>query len=197
MRLLWPENLSTELARLLARCSCAASGYVRAALQFWNTPPNQRRTAERTVLAPARRACGLSSQDAEEALDRVMLEPGFGSSASPQTESALTFATYVRRFVACVTTLASVGTADLRTVSRLNSLRQRLDALGGTLAFESNTSPCGTPQQIPPEPAHHGPVLVNPSSLAEQMLQRMERQVEVLERATASILTNRPVHAQE
>jgi hypothetical protein len=38
---------------------------------------------------------------------------------------------------------------------------------------------------------------VNPSSLAEQMLQRMERQVEVLERATASIVTNRPVHAQE
>jgi uncharacterized membrane protein YccC len=197
MRLLWPENLSTELARLLARCSCAASGYVRAVQQFWNTPPDHRRTAERAVLAPARRDCGLSSQDAEEALDRVMLEPAFGSSASPQTESALTFATYVRRFVACVTTLASVGSPDDRTVARLKGVSERLDALGGTLAFESNTSPCGTPEQIPPEPTHPGPVLVNPSSLAEQMLQRMERQVEILERATASIVTNKPVHAQE
>ena len=195
MRLLWPENLSTELARLLSRCSCTASAYVRAVLEFWNTPPGRRRYAERSVLAPARRACGLSSQDAEEALDRVLLEPGFRNSPSVQTESALTFATYHRRFVACLTTLASVGAADQRTVARLDSVNQRLDHLGAALARESNIEPCGGPGTLS-APTHFGPVLVNPSGLAEQMLQRMERQVAVLERATTAIVTNRPVHAQ-
>jgi hypothetical protein len=197
MRLLWPENLATELARLLARCACAATAYVRAVLQFWNTAPDRRVAAERTVLAPARRACGLSSQDAEEALDRVMLEPAFGSSPSPQTESALTFATYVRRFVACVTTLASIGIPDARTVSRMHAVMGRLDAVASALARESNTNPCSPPDVITTQPAHRGPILVNPSGLAEQMLQRMERQAEVLERATAAILTNYPVHAEE
>ena len=197
MRLLWPENLSTELARLLARCSCAAVAYVRAVQQFWNTPPQQRRLAERTVLAPARRACGLSSQDAEEALDRVLLEPGFGNSPAPYTENALTFTTYHRRFVACLTTLVSVGAADQRTVVRLNTVMQKIDVLGAALARESHADPCSTPEITMLTHKTAGPVLVNPSSLAEQMLQRMERQTEVLERATQSILTNRAVHAEE
>lgn len=195
MRLLWPQNLSTELARLLSRCACASTAYVCAVLQFWNTPPERRRLAERTVLAPARRACGLSSQDAEEALDRVLLEP-FGNSSSLQTESALTFSTYVRRFVACTTTLASVGTADPRTVSRLTALTQKLSALGNELAHQSNSEPSSMPDGTPAA-TYRGPVLVNPSSLAEQMLQRMERQTEVLQRATTAILQNRPVHAEE
>jgi len=196
MRLLWPQNLSTELARLLARCCCASSAYVRAVLDFWNTPADRRRAAERTILAPARRACGLSSQDAEEALDRVLLEPTLGGSRSPQTENALTFATYNRRFVACATTLVSVGAADARTVSRLNLVTHELDSLGADLARESNNSPCYTSTSAP-EAISRGPVLVNPSSLAEQMLQRMERQTEVLGRATAAILQNHHVHADE
>ena len=197
MRLLWPENFSTELARLLSRCSCAGAGYVRAVLEFWNMAPEKRRSAERTLLAPARRACGLSSQDAEEALDRVLLEPHFGSAPSIQTESALTFATFYRRFVACLTTLASVGSGDPRTVSRLQNISRRIDALGTKLAQESDAplaEPCG-PQGTPPPVTQPGPVLVNPSSLAEQMLQRMERQAAVLERAATSILTRQPVHA--
>jgi uncharacterized membrane protein YccC len=194
-RLLWPQNLSTELARLLSRCACASTAYVCAVLKFWNTPPERRRLAERTVLAPARRACGLSSQDAEEALDRVLLEP-FGNSSSLQTESALTFSTYVRRFVACTTTLASVGTADPRTVSRLTALTQKLSALGNELAHQSNSELSSMPDGTSTA-TYRDPVLVNPSSLAEQMLQRMERQTEVLERATTAILQNRPVHAEE
>lgn len=194
MRLLWPQNFSIELARLLSRCACASTAYVRAVLLFWNTPPERRRIAERTVLAPARRSCGLSSQDAEEALDRVLLEP-FGNSPLLQTESALTFTTYVRRFVACTTTLASVGTSDPRTVSRLKALTQRLDAIGGTLAHEPS-SPCNAPEGVSGTP-YHGPLLVNPSSLAEQMLQRMERQIGVLERAAASITTNELVLAED
>lgn len=196
MRLLWPQNLSTELARLLAHCCCASAAYVRAMLDFWNTPADRRRAAERAILAPARRACGLSSQDVEEALDRVLLEPAFGSSHSPQTESALTFATYNRRFVACATTLVSVGHADSRTISRLRLVTNKLDSLGAELARESNTSPCNMPDSTA-ETFSRGPVLVNPSSLAEQMLQRMERQTEVLGRATESVLSHQPVHAEK
>ena len=196
MRFLWPQNLSTELARLLSRCCCAAGAYAHALVEFWNTPPDRRRTAERMILAPARRACGLSSQDAEEALDRVLLEPAFGSQSTPQTESALTFATYIRRFVACATTLVSVGAPDSRTVSRLITLTQRLDSLGAELARESHSDPCTTPAGVPEAP-YRGPVLVNPSSLAEQMLQRMERQTEVLSRATDAFLHNHTVHAEQ
>jgi uncharacterized membrane protein YccC len=196
MHLLWPQNLSTEFARLLARCCCTATAYLRAVLEFWNAPADRRRAAERTILATARRACGLSSQDAEEALDRVLLEPAFGSSFSPQIQSALTFTTYVRRFVACATTLVSIGTADPRTVSRLDALTQRLDTLGAELARESKTSACNTPIGNS-ETTYRGPMLVNPSSLAEQMLQRMERQTAVLERATDAILHNQPIHADQ
>ncbi len=192
MRLLWPDSLSTELARLLARCSCACSGYTRSVMHFWQTPAAQRRVTERTMLAPARRACGLASQDAEEALDRIMLEPGFAQSPSAQTENALTFATYIRRFVACLTTLASVGSSDQRTVARLNTLSQRLDAMGASLALEANAAPCSGAPEKEPYPAIAGPILVNPSSLGEQMLQRMERQLGVLERATAAIVSSEP-----
>ena len=193
MRILWPQSLRVELARLLARCASANASYLRATLQWWSAPAAERRIAERRILAPARRACGLTSQDAEEALDRVMLEPGLpalGLGTSParrhalETDAALTFATYTRRFTQCLTTLASVGTSDASTIARLTTLSYRLAAVCSVLDHQSDCAP--TAPQVPPQqlPA----TTIDTTSLAEQMLQRMERQAGVLERAAVIIV---------
>jgi len=193
MRILWPQSLRVELARLLARCASANASYLRATLEWWAAPAAERRIAERHILAPARRACGLTSQDAEEALDRLMLEPGLpalGLGTSParrhalETDAALTFATYTRRFTQCLTTLASVGTSDASTVARLTTLSYRLAAVCSVLDHQSDCAPAAPqapPQQLPA-------TTVDTTSLAEQMLQRMERQAGVLERAAAVIV---------
>ena len=211
MRFLWPQSLTLELGRLLARCAAAAAAYLRAMLLFWKTPPARRNTTDREVLAPARRACGLASQDAEEALDRVFLDPvpsslHLGRRTAPdapnQTESALTFTTYTRRFTQCLTTLAAVGAPTPTTVARINRLIIRLDAIGATLIAAESPQATGViqiqgpstanpdPELTAPEPTHYDPT----DSLAEQMLQRMERQTGVLERATAAITTAPQLH---
>ncbi len=204
MRVLWPQSLTQELTRLLSRSASAWAAYLRAVLRFWAAPANERKSADRTVLAPARRACGLTSQDAEEALDRMMLEPtlpGLTPSGSPasHTESALSFTTYIRRLTQCLTTLAFVGTPDTRTIARLERLNHRLADICAQLDHTSDcatstpvasTTPTpGAPFMPEPYPGMSGidDPSINPDSLAEQMLQRMERQAEVLKRATAAL----------
>jgi uncharacterized membrane protein YccC len=192
MRVLWPQSLTLELGRLLGRSAAATAAYVRAVLLFWQSPAATTRTqnrlaAERALLAPARRACGLASQDAEEALDRLMLEPSLpalnaASDTAPDKESALAFTTYIRRFTQCLTTLAAVATPGSvdQAIARLTDLTARLDAIAANLT--------GAPLPSEPEPSKPWALKPKPSpssSLAEQMLQRMERQAGVLERATA------------
>jgi uncharacterized membrane protein YccC len=198
MRVLWPQSLSLELSGLLARCAEATSSYLRATLLFWQTASLQgagqdsgrhlaRTAAERDILAPARRACGLASQDAEEAVDRAMLDPLPASSSTvPATESALTFTTYIRRFTQCLTTLAAVGVPTPDMVTRLNRLVCRLDESVALLrqSFTTSVPERETSAADSRELAHFEPS----SSLAEQMLQRMERQAGVLERAAAAVV---------
>jgi len=198
MRLLWPQKLSLELSRLLANCAAAGTAQLHAVLLWWTTPSAERSISERKLLAPVRRASGLASQDAEEALDRVMLDPAavslpFGRRAASQTpalaESALTFTTYIRRFTQCLTTLAAVGAPTPDTVARLNRLITRLDAITARLTSDTSanatgSAPASEAPALESEPTTH----FDPASpLAEQMLQRMERQAGVLERAAAAI----------
>ena len=190
MRVVWPQSLTLELSRLLSRSASACAAYLNATLRFWSTPPADRPTADRQFLAPARRTCGLTSQDAEEALDRVMLEPtlpGLAPSGAPasHTESALTFTTFIRRFTQCLTTLALVGTPDAHTIDRLNQLNLRLAAICAQL---DHTSDCAATTAPPPRLDPATPA-IDPDSLAEQMLQRMERQATVLERAASALAT--------
>jgi uncharacterized membrane protein YccC len=191
MRVLWPQSLRVELAQLLARSASANAAYVRALLRFWTTSSADRMTSERTILAPARRACGLTSQDAEEALDRVMLEPGIPTLGPSQrhaleTENALAFTTYIRRFTQCLTTLTSIGTPANTTIARLDNLSQRLTNVCAILDHKSGCTEIphiDLHLELPATP-------LDPSSLAEQMLQRMERQTHVLERAASAIAAN-------
>jgi len=177
MRLLWPEHEEHELSNLLHAGALADAAYLRAVLKFWKTTDKgNRNEVERRLLAPARRACGLASNAAEEMLDRLLLEPSFSRKASTGTEHALAFTTYLRRLAQTVTTLAAVvHPADdtYREEARIEALAARLEAL-----------PNVTPRNLPIIPP------VDPTethNVAELQMQRMERQVLVLERAASAM----------
>ncbi len=177
MRLLWPERAEQELGRLLRRGAAADAAYLRATLRFWETPPKERRHAERLILAPARRACGLASNDAEEAVDRVMQEPQFGRLADAELKlrnEALTFATYLRRLTQSITTLAVVGRPTPLTHARLERVAGRMEcvAAGRSATASDDANPTA------------GLALIN---VAEEQLQRVERQVGILERAATGV----------
>ena len=178
MRLLWPERAEVELGHLMRRGAAAAGAYLEAMLNFWTFAPEARARAERELLAPARRACGLASNDVEEAVDRVMQEPTFGRHRDAEsvlrTES-LTFVTYLRRLTQSVTTLALVGSDSAESRTRLAPIAVRLDRLANETLV------------------HLSPFRdLDPSSrtridVAEEQMQRIERQTTVLERAAAAI----------
>ena len=183
MHFVWPERADLELSRLMQRGAAAASAYLSATVSFWQLDPAARQNAERTLLAPARRACGLASNDAEEAVDRVMQEPTFGRRADAETtlrQQSLTFVTYMRRLTQSITTLAIVGSSSPATLARLQPIVERLQQL-------ATGRPGDTLQQT------DGPQLPlttqdsRATDLAEEQLQRLERQTAVLERAASAI----------
>lgn len=175
MRLLWPERADVELGGLLRRGAAADAAYLRAMLRFWEAEGKEKRRAERQILAPARRACGLASNDAEEAVDRVMQEPQFGQLAADELRlrnEALTFATYLRRLTQSITTLAVVGRPTPLTRTRLERAAERMERIArgdGTEGIEE---------------ANATPALAL-ANVAEEQMQRVERQVGILEKAAA------------
>jgi uncharacterized membrane protein YccC len=177
MRVLWPEHEQIELGRLLGRGAGAAAAYVRAMMQFWAVDAADPAAAEREVLAPARRRCGLTINDAEETLDRLMLEPRVGRAS--RWEEALTFVTYLRRLTRVVTTLAVVGAGGSPAVARMEAVATRLEGLSATLLEGSDL------RQIESDSAV---TQIDDDSVAEQQMRRMERQVGVLERTTAELM---------
>ncbi|GAC1427978.1 MAG: hypothetical protein NVSMB62_25930 [Acidobacteriaceae bacterium] len=185
MRLLWPQSLRRELRLLLGRTAETVAAYLRAVLAYWETPAERRAKANRELLAPARRACGLSSQDAEEALDRAVLEPlpsalSRGQGSSPLNESALTFTTYVRRFTQCLTVLAASEQLDPERIARVRVLALRMEEMARRLSAQSVSRKT---EEWPSPVTHYN----SATTLAEQMLQRMERQAGVLERTAAGM----------
>ena len=176
MRLLWPERAEHELAHLLRRGVEADAEYLRATLAFWRSP--SRREAERQILAPARRACGLASNDAEEAVDRLMQEPAFaiaGDTHVTLRNEALTFATYLRRLTQSITTLAAVGRDTPTIHERMARVANRLEALA--LSSSDTVIDIPTTNRIPAG-----------SDIIEEQVQRIERQAGILERAALNLL---------
>jgi uncharacterized membrane protein YccC len=187
MRLLWPERAEVELGHLLQRCSAAAAGYLKALLDFWQLDlrePATRLAAERRLLAPARRACGLASNDAEEAVDRVLQEPSLGCPTEAETilrTESLTFVTYLRRLTQTITTLALVGRDSPEARARLAPIAARLERLANASVAAPAT--LGRVEE-PPHPAQ--------IDVAEEQMQRIERQTAVLERSAAMLWHSSP-----
>lgn len=184
MRLFWPESERIELGRLLSQGAAADAAHIRAMLRFWNTSATERIVADREILAPARRLCGLALNDAEETLDRLFLEPRvplrIGETNAAGLEEALTFVTYLRRLTRAVTTLAVIGPSPQRAVQRAEAVAQRLEALSAALVAEK---PSISPQPDAPVPS------TELDDLGEQQLRRMERQAGILERVAAAFVS--------
>jgi len=182
MLFLWPEFESLQLPRLLARCAAANAAYLRAMIAFCHTASSTdshtRMQAERTILAPARRLCGLAVNQAEETLDHALLEPNLPliatrDRAASLNRAALTFTTFLRRLTQTITTVAAIGTPTPSAVEKITQLAARLDAV--SQALEAHTLPAV-------------PATANPSPPDEQ-LARIERQVSVLERTAVELST--------
>jgi uncharacterized membrane protein YccC len=176
MRCLWPERADVELGQLMRRSAGAAANYLQAMLDFWSFEQPVLAPVERQFLAPARRACGLASNDTEEAVDRILQEPTFGHRNTAETvlrNESLTFVTYMRRLTQSITTLALVGTGSPEGRHRLAPIAADLARLAeGALA---------------PPARSDGERLPLPLDLAEEQMQRIERQTAVLLRAAAAI----------
>jgi uncharacterized membrane protein YccC len=193
MLLLWPERESLQLPGLLARAAAANAAYLRAMLGFWQTATGKPRAgridAERALLAPARRLCGLAVNDAEDTLDHALLEHDLPlnprrNHTAHLNSAALTFTTYIRRVTRTTTTLAAVGldTASEPTTPLVTNLATRLERLDRILRSQSTPKPLlATDVPIPVIAADL------PRSLAGDQLRRLERQVSILERTTAEI----------
>jgi uncharacterized membrane protein YccC len=198
MLLLWPERESLQLPRLLARAAAADAAYLRAMLGFWQAATGQPRAiridAERALLAPARRLCGLAVNDAEDTLDHALLEHDLPLNprrhhTAHLNSAALTFTTYLRRITRTATTLAAVGldTAGLDaasepTIPLIANLATRLERLERILRSQSSPKPLiATDIPVPIIAAEL------PPTLAGDQLRRLERQISILERTTAEI----------
>jgi len=190
MRLLWPERERPELGRLLARGALADAEYVRAMLRFWDVKGSaaDQAAADRGILAPARRACGLAINDAEETLDRIMLEPRVPLSSSARWEEALTFVTYLRRMTRAVTTLAVVGDSEPATLIRAERVADRLERLGHGLHAALDEHALSIDDALQEAAPSDGlPARFSEINPAEQQLRRMERQAGVLERTAEQL----------
>ena len=183
MWLLWPEREGLELGRLLGQGAAADAAYARAMLQYWLLPAEQRAAADRELMAPARRRCGLAINDAEETLDRMLLEPTLArrsSSGKDMKSTSLTFVTYLRRLTRSVTTLEGIGLGDASAVKRVEAVAVRLEKVSAVLLSEQRV---GTAIAIELPKATE-----TPAGIAEQQIRRMERQTAVMERAAVEIL---------
>ena len=181
MWLLWPEREAMQLGQLLGRGAAADAAYVRAMLRFWAVDGGDRAAADRELMAPARRRCGLSINDAEEALDRLMQEPSFGlrsSSGKDLKTTALTFVTYLRRLTRSVTTLGGLEAGDASAVKRVEAVAIRLEAVSAVLLDGGALSAA---DDKPASGESNG-------GIAEELVRRMERQAGVMERAAGEIL---------
>jgi len=182
MLLLWPERESLQLPSLLASGATADAAYLRAVIAFWEATldrsANDRIAAERNLLAPARRACGLAANSAEETLDHALLEHALPlnperAATERLNAAALTFTAYLRRMTQSITTFAAVGEPTVPNEALLESFAWRLHEVAQALNCGSPTTGRQPTSSLLEQ---------QPNTLSGQQLRRIERQISVLER---------------
>jgi hypothetical protein len=185
MLLLWPQREGSRLPLLLARTAAMDAAYLRVMLKVWQCPASDIRAriqTGRNILSPARRACGPASNDAEDSLDRALLEQRIplrlGMAHERLNQNALTFTTYIRRLSQSITTLVTIGADPPELVDRIAAPASRLDRVSSVLTKRHATS------ELLPESVELISLRLN---LAEQQMPRIEQQVRILERAAANI----------
>jgi uncharacterized membrane protein YccC len=190
VKLLWTESEHLRLREILARSSQANAAYLAAMRRYWSTPKAEKEAANVDILAPARRHAGLANNESEEALERLMMEGAQNPAASVRTEHALAFATYSRRLMLGMVSMALVHPVPPgpEWVPFVVDLEDRLHRIAGLLRGEHVG--LGKPQ----------PEALLPAGEERGQATRLQHQVEVLEKSAQGIgppelskeRTNRP-----
>ncbi|WP_198152140.1 FUSC family protein [Granulicella tundricola] len=186
MRVLWPETERMDLGRFFANCCAAEAAYARAILALWPLRGTAGERGARQFVASRRRACGLASNDAEECVERILLEPvalsrrGVSEEMEERREERwqheLTFVTYTRRLTQSLLSFARLAHGEADTAVRLEALAVRLEGLGQRLASGDGGGLAARAS---------GPVMES-EDLPHVQIRRLERQVGVLEGAVSA-----------
>lgn len=187
MAVLWPALERRRFGFQLQRSLRANQRYLDALIAQWSD-----REAGDAAVAAARRAIGLAHNDTEDSLDRLRLEPSWTSrgglrGGARATEAAIAFVTYLRRFGQSITTLASLPGEEAwkrsqRVTEELRLMKQGLQdldhALGGEVVDWAEFA--GRFDQGEED-------LVDRGSSGQRQLDRMERQITVLQRSLVAM----------
>ena len=177
VKLLWTESEHLRLREILARSGQANAAYLAAMRRYWSTPKAEKAAANVDILAPARRHAGLANNESEEALERLMMEGTQNPAASVRTEHALAFATYSRRLMQGMVSVALVHSVPPgpEWVPFVVDLEDRLHRVAGWLRGEHVE--LGKPQ----------PQALLPAGEEQSQATRLRQQVEVLEKSARGI----------
>jgi uncharacterized membrane protein YccC len=177
VKLLWTESEHLRLREILARSGQANAAYLAAMRRYWSTPKAEKAAANVDILAPARRHAGLANNESEEALERLMMEGTQNPAASVRTEHALAFATYSRRLMQGMVSVALVHAVPPAPewVPFVVDLEDRLHRIAGLLRGEHVE--LGKPQ----------PQALLPVGEEQSQATRLRQQVDVLERSAQGI----------
>jgi uncharacterized membrane protein YccC len=177
-RLLWPSKESERFPQYADKVLRANTAYFSSVIEQFD----DRGHAAGEAMRSARRAVGLATVNAEESLQRALVEShGDESSLAP----ALTFLAYTRRFTASVAALAIARhTPDGTSQAALESFRVRavttLESLAA--ALESGRAP--DPIALSDRP--FGDAQISP--LVRARVDRLARQIATLHDAVTRML---------
>jgi uncharacterized membrane protein YccC len=177
VKLLWTESEHLRLREILARSGQANAAYLAAMRRYWSTSREEKAAANVDILAPARRHAGLANNESEEALERLMMEGTQDPAASVRTEHALAFATYSRRLMQGMVSVALVHSVPPgpEWVPFVVDLEDRLHRIAGFLRGEHVE--LGKPQSQ----------ALLPAGEEQNQATRLLQQVNVLEKSAQGI----------
>jgi hypothetical protein len=182
MIFLFPSYERDRAPQFLRASIHADRRYLAQLTESWQT-----RSRSTRQLANARRSAGLAHNDTEESLERLLAESW--PRRRPFAQFVTAFVTYLRRFAQSVTTLTALDGEWLwkqsgPVQSRLSLLDRRLAWLEEQTGFGTTASPSPWPQ---PGVRELQPAIPPQDHPGERLLERLERQAEVLYRQLNSL----------
>jgi len=186
MTFLFPAWERERTPQFLRASIAANRRYLEQLTAGWESGARGRNSR---LLASARRGTGLAHNDTEESLERLLAEAW--PRRQPFARFVAAFVTYMRRFAQSVTALAALDGEGAWKQSL--KVRSRLELLDKRLAWLEEHTAANAGDSAWPEPDFRAlqsptPNLAPPQDHpGERLLQRLERQIEVLYRQLLSL----------
>lgn len=185
MLFLFPIYERERAPAFLLASIAADRRYLEQLISFWNGG-----SASTRELAQARRRTGLAHNDTDESLERLLAEAW--PRRLPFAHFATASVTYLRRLAQTITTLASLS-GETKWKSS-DPVRIRFQLVHQRLLWLENQIESSSPSEgsVWPQPAIlvRDPAIVGESHPGERLLERIERQTEVLHRQLQSLLAS-------